>query len=150
MIADMIVEEMQHDGMIVYHWLSVCLEENLISIVTFVFVCFLQQNDLFIYFWNERKENVINVYYFYTLFVISFVERSFFFGSFLRWVCILKGNILDAVFLWLGAMGQQFQKVFWALPKHLECFLAELWHFYHSIWCFGSQSLSLPLLVWWQ
>ena len=49
-IHDMIVEEMQHDGMIIYHWLSVCLEENLVSIVSFVFACFLSQNDLFVYF----------------------------------------------------------------------------------------------------
>ena len=49
-IADMIVEEMQHDGMIVYHWLSICLEENLIAIVTFVFACFLAHNDLYLHF----------------------------------------------------------------------------------------------------
>ena len=49
-IADLIVEEMQHDGMIVYHWLSICMEENLVAIVSFVFACFLSQNDLFVYF----------------------------------------------------------------------------------------------------
>lgn len=49
-IADLIVEEMQHDGMIAYHWLSICLEENLVAIVSFVFACFLNQNDLFVFF----------------------------------------------------------------------------------------------------